>query len=66
MDEFIEFILFFVVFMAGAFILFYYGSNIIAEAIGVIFLLVGVAVLINIQIVFGVIAYFHFCYHSLG
>jgi len=50
MDEFIEFILFFVVFMAGAFILFYYGSNIIAEAIGVIFLLVGVAVLINIQI----------------
>ena len=50
MDEFIEFILFFVLFMAGAFILFYYGSTVIGEAVGVIFLLVGVAILINIQI----------------
>jgi fatty-acid desaturase len=50
MGEFIEFILFFVLFMVGAFILFYYGSTVIGETIGVIFLLVGVAVLINIQI----------------
>jgi hypothetical protein len=50
MDEFIEFILFFVLFMAGAFILFYYGSTVIGEMIGIIFLLAGVAVLINISI----------------
>jgi hypothetical protein len=50
MNEFIEFILFFVLFMVGAFILFYYGSTVIGEMIGVIFLLVGVAVLINVEI----------------
>ncbi|MCI4462616.1 MAG: hypothetical protein JHC30_00370 [Caldisericum sp.] len=50
MSEFIEFILFFFLFMYGTFILFYYGSTVIGEVIGVILLLVGAAVLINIQI----------------